>query len=113
MPITGEIIFPPATAAFSGAVLIVELRDTRLADAASRVIERWIFREIHYAPTSDDPVVFTIHCGDLADNPHPTIHVLVDLDKDENVSSGDFINSSSYSYDSDVTFLRIEVQRVE
>ena len=113
MLITGEVIFPTETEAFSDAALIVELRDTRLADAPSRILERHVSKRISYDPSFKTNISFEIPCESLPEDYLPSVSVLIDLDRDERVGQGDFINTRSYYLQRNEKSLRIEVRRVK
>lgn len=112
MLISGEVVFPPNTDAFSDAALVVELRDTRLADSPARILQRQVSRGISYDPNANNLILFSVVCDVPPEDYLPEINVLVDLDRDEHIGRGDFINMQSYCLHPSASFLRIEVRRV-
>jgi uncharacterized lipoprotein YbaY len=99
--VSGEIVFPRAASGFKGANLVVGLIDTNLADAPGVILKEHRISNVSYDPTKPISIPFRLDLNDIPSEQLQTcsINVLVDLDRDGRISSGDFINMASYPVD--------------
>ena len=92
----GEIVFVENINSFANATIYVKLEDVTLMDAPSKVISEQVINNVHYDPANQNKIKFVIY-GEII-NPQAcySISVHVDVDRDNKLSSGDFINTESF-----------------
>jgi uncharacterized lipoprotein YbaY len=94
--VKGEITFETDIQPFSGATIYIRLEDITFTDAASKVIAEYVEQNVSFNPKTNNIIPFTIvgQAPDLQANYVVSVHI--DIDKDGEVSSGDFLNTQSY-----------------
>lgn len=108
----GEINFPSENDTFSNATLTVTIQDTSEADAPARILAKQICGNISRPHGSREPLPFVLECEDIRESPFVTLTVLVDLDGDGRISSGDYISMESYPVHFSPHKMQIQVRRV-
>lgn len=94
--VRGEIVFDERAQSFAGATLCVSLDNTTLEDEAAQTIIRQVIRDVSYDSGAGNSLTFELRGHVPDDSAKLTLNVLVDLDGDEKMSHGDYINMESY-----------------
>ncbi|HEX5734974.1 MAG TPA: YbaY family lipoprotein [Blastocatellia bacterium] len=94
--VSGEILFAEQPHLPSDVKAYVRLSDVGMADAPSRLVAEEVLTDIAQKANSGKPIPFVLY-GALQDQRGSyAISVLVDVDGNGKISSGDFINMQSY-----------------
>ena len=94
--VRGEIRFAGKPQLPPGVRATVQLRETSMADAPSRLVAEQVLKDITSKAHAGEPIPFEIS-GDPPDQRQSySIEVLVDADSDGRPGRGDFINVQSY-----------------
>jgi uncharacterized lipoprotein YbaY len=111
--VRGRIVFrsPPPT--LEGATVHVQVEDTTLADAPSRIVGQQTISDVPESAATAG-LDFCVPCPAPDPQARYTVRVHVDLDGDAQVSPGDYLSTESYpvltgANDDQIT---IEVRRV-
>jgi len=96
--VEGKIRFEENAAAFSGAIMYVNLERVTYADAASETIASYIRQEMSFDPQNKDSdiLTFKLEVSDINPQDDYAIRAHIDLDRDGKISRGDYINMQSY-----------------
>lgn len=94
--VRGEIRFASQPHLTPGVQAIVQLRETSMADAPSRLVAEQVLKDITSRANAGELIPFEIS-GEPADQRQSySLEVLVDVDGDGKPSRGDFINVQNY-----------------
>jgi uncharacterized lipoprotein YbaY len=94
--VRGEIRFASRPHLPPGARANVQLRETSMADAPSRLIAEQVLKDIASRANAGELIPFEISGEPPDQRQSYSIEVLVDVDGDGKPSRGDFINVQSY-----------------
>lgn len=94
--VRGEIRFAGNPHLPEGAGAIVQLRETSMADAPSRLVAEQVLKDITSRANAGELIPFEISAEPPDQRQSYSIEVLVDVDGDGRPSRGDFINVQSY-----------------
>lgn len=93
--LTGVVVFPPDTKPVQNARMYIRLEDVSLADVPSTLVIEHTHQGISL-PGGAAQLSFELH-GHIPDpGAHYSVHVLLDVDGDGEISPGDYINTESY-----------------
>ncbi len=94
--VSGEIQFDQPSHLPSDAKAYVHLSDVSAADAPSRMIAEQVLTDISQKANSGQSIPFVLYGTPPDERGSYAISVLVDLDGDGKISTGDFISMQSY-----------------
>jgi len=103
--LTVEVVCSESEAPPSGAPVIVQVRDTTYQDAAATIVAE-ARATVHHKGTT----LATVTIDAPAEN--RTVWAHVDVNRDGEVSKGDYITKRSFPVPADGGALRVEVSRV-
>lgn len=93
--IAGNIIVPANAPAVKAGLILIEVRDTSLADAPSTVIAQQELTNIALKPNGR--IAFNLRAPEVAPNRSLSMRVHVSLDGSGIVKSGNLLTTASYS----------------
>jgi len=94
--IKGELQFEDRVVSFTNATMCVYLENVSVADASSEIAGYYERKNVNFPNDKSKTLSFEISGRDLDEHENYAVRVHIDIDRDGNVSKGDFINMQSY-----------------
>ena len=94
--VKGKITFEEAAPPFTGATMYVRLENITAADIASEAVADYVKRDVAFDPKTSSELPFAITCNPPDPRASYAVKVHIDVDRDGEVSQGDFISMQSY-----------------
>jgi uncharacterized lipoprotein YbaY len=94
--VTGTITFEEGVTPPNGATAYIRLIDTTLIDAAAKVIDEQIIRNIDWSKVPVDGLEFCLKVVRISPRNRYEVSVLIDCDGDGRISPGDYYSTQSY-----------------
>jgi uncharacterized lipoprotein YbaY len=111
--VRGELAFDGAPVNVAGASLRIVLNDVSRADGAAVAVGEQPISALPHGTTSDASIPFELRVGPLSPRSRYALWAHVDMDRDGQVSVGDFITMESFPVIAgDTSHLRVRVRRV-
>lgn len=94
--VTGTIVFPANLAGPRRATVYVRVEDVSLADASATTLAESVMRDVPVPPTPEPILSFSVPVPSFDPRARYSVLVLVDLDGDGQVGTGDLISTQSH-----------------
>jgi uncharacterized lipoprotein YbaY len=94
--VKGKIVFEEVTPPFNDATMYVRLECITAIDIASEVVADYVEREVAFDPKTSSDLSFAIAGNPPDPRASYAVRVHIDIDRDGEVSHGDFISTQSY-----------------
>jgi uncharacterized lipoprotein YbaY len=112
--IRGELAFDGAPVDLTGASVKIRVDDVSRADAQSVPVAEHPLPVLPRGATTAAAIPFEVHAGPLDARARYSIWAHVDMDRDGQISAGDFITMESFPVSAGTTaYHRVRVRRVD
>jgi uncharacterized lipoprotein YbaY len=93
--VVGEVRFPEDARPFSGATVYIRLENTSRQDAGSQIVAEQVVQDFSYKG-SKTKLQFELYGEPPDPRASYNVRVHVDVDRDKQISTGDYITTESY-----------------
>lgn len=93
---SGEVVFGEGDDPFAGATAYIRVEEVSRADAPSQTVAEQVVRDVSHREGAVERLPFEMRGIPVIEQAHYTVSVHLDVDRDGQVSRGDYLTMESY-----------------